>query len=151
MRRSIRAFAGVIVVAATAQIPTSAALQLHVIRSGGFGAAYDELLPLFERTTGINTVTATGGSQGSGPTTIGAQLRRGVPADVVILSKEGLEELVAEGRIVPNSRVDLAQTPLGLAVRQGAAKPDIASVEGFKRTLLRAKSITFPTLSLIHI
>jgi len=125
-------------------VGANAAPQLHVIRSGGFSAAFDELIVVFERTTGIHVVTATGASQGPGPNTIGAQLRRGVPADVVILSKEGLEELASDGRIVPTTRVDLAQTPLGIAVREGAAKPDINTVDAFKRTLLNAKSITFP-------
>ena len=68
--------------------------------SGGFALAYRELLPEFERTTGIKVVTGSGASQGTGPQTIKAQLERGAPADVVILSGEGLEELIAAGRIV---------------------------------------------------
>jgi molybdate transport system substrate-binding protein len=61
------------------------------------------------------------------------------------MSKEGLEELAQERRVVADTRVDLAQTPLGLAVRDGAPKPDIGTVDAFKQTLLQAKSITFPT------
>ena len=102
------------------------------------------MLPEFEKSTGISVTTTRGASQGNGPNTIGAQLRRGVPADVVIMSKEGLEALIAEGRIVDGTAVDLAQTPLGLAVRAGAPKPDISTVEAFKRALLDAQSITFP-------
>jgi molybdate transport system substrate-binding protein len=48
-----------------------------------------ELLPQFEKSTGITVITTRGASQGDGPTTIGAQLRRGLPADVVIMSREG--------------------------------------------------------------
>src|ERR1700733_4415966 len=81
--------------------------QVAVLMSGGFSAAYQELLPQFE-STGITITTARGASRGDGPTTIGAQLRRGLPADVVILSREGLAELLAEGRIVIGSDVDLA-------------------------------------------
>jgi len=99
---------------------------------------------MFEKVSGITITTARGASQGSGPNTIGAQLRRGVPADVVIMSREGLDDLIREGRIVVKSDVDLAQTPLGMSVRAGAPKPDISSVEAFKQALLRAKSITFP-------
>ena len=102
------------------------------------------MLPEFEKSTGIAVTTTRGASQGSGPNTIGAQLRRGVAADVVIMSKEGLEELIAEGKIAAGTAVDLAQTPLGVAVRAGASKPDISTVDAFKRTLLSAKSITFP-------
>ncbi len=112
--------------------------------SGGFAAAYQEILPEFEKATGITVTTPRGQSQGNGPNAIGAQLRRGVPADVVIMSKEGLEQLIAEGRIAAGTAVDLARTPLGVAVRAGAPKPDISTVDAFKRTLLRAKSITFP-------
>ena len=141
MKRWAFLFAGAI---GASTLFAAAAPELHVIRSGGFTAPFDDLAPRFEQATGIHIVSASGSSQGTGPGTIGAQLRRGAPADVVIMSKEGLEELVSEGRIVPNTAVDLAQAPLGLAVREGAPKPDIATVESFKRTLLKAKSITFP-------
>jgi molybdate transport system substrate-binding protein len=125
-------------------LPTASFAQLHVIMSGGFASAYQEILPKFEKSTGIPVITARGQSQGNGPNAIGAQLRRGVPADLVIMSREGLDQLVTEGRIAAGTEVDLARTPLGMAVRAGAPKPDISTVDAFKRSLLRAKSITFP-------
>lgn len=131
-------------VIAVLALPTALLAQLNVIMSGGFAAAYQELLPEFEKTTGIAVTTARGQSQGDAPTAIGAQLRRGVRADVVIMSREGLDQLIAEGRIVAGTEVDLARTPLGIAVRAKAPKPDISTVDAFKRSLLRAKSITFP-------
>lgn len=82
--------------------------QVRVLMSGGFSAAYQELLPQFENTTNITVTTAVSPSQGDGPNTIGGQLRRGVSADLVILSRDGLAELFAEGRIVIGSDVDLA-------------------------------------------
>ena len=118
--------------------------QLNVITSGGFAAAFQEMQPEFEKSTGIRLTVTRGASQGSGPDTIGAQLRRGFPADVVIMSREGLDDLIAEKRIVAGSDVNLGQTPLGMAVRAGAPKPDIRTVEAFKQTMLRAKSVTFP-------
>ena len=133
----------IFVIAAVVALPAPAVAQITVITSGGFAAAYREILPDFERTTGITVTTTTGASQGSGPNTIGAQLRRGIPADVVIMSREGLDELIAEGRMHPGTATNLAMTPLGMAVRAGAPKPDISTVEAFKQTLLRAKSITF--------
>ena len=66
-----------------------------VLISGGFSGAYEQLLPEFERTTGIKVATGSGASQGAGPQTIAAQLARGVRANVVILSREGLSELIA--------------------------------------------------------
>jgi molybdate transport system substrate-binding protein len=131
------------VITAVLAVPTASFAQVKVIISGGFSAAYRELLPEFERTSGVTVATTTGGSQGNGPNTIGAQLRRGVVADVVIMNRVGLNELIAEGRIVAGTDVDLAQTYLGVAVRAGAPKPDISTVDAFTQTLLRAKSVTF--------
>jgi molybdate transport system substrate-binding protein len=123
--------------------PTASFAQLKVIASGGFSAAYRQVLPEFERTTGITVATSSGASVGTDPNTIGGQVRRGVAADVIILSREGLNELIAEGRIVPGSDTDLAEVALGAAVRAGAPKPDISTVEAVTQTLLRAKSVTY--------
>ena len=127
------------------------AAQVTVLMSGGFSAAYQELLPQFEKSTGITVTTARGASQGDGPTTIGAQLRRGLPADLVIMSREGLAELFSEGRIVSGSDVDLASVPLGVGVRAGTPHPDISTVNAFKQTLLRAKSIGIQSSSAIYL
>jgi molybdate transport system substrate-binding protein len=115
--------------------------QLNVITSVGFEAAYNELVPVFQKSSGITVSTKHFASQGNGPDTIPAQLRAGAAADVVIMSKEGLGELLAEGRIIPASTVDLAQARLGVAVRAGTSKPDISTMEEFRHMLLRSKSI----------
>ena len=118
--------------------------QLKVMISGGFSGAYRQLLPEFEKSTGIRVTTLSGASQGSGPLTIGAQLGRGVPVDVVILSREGLTDLIAAGRIAAGTDVDLASVPIGAGVRAGSPKPDVSSVEAFKKTLLNARLIAVP-------
>jgi molybdate transport system substrate-binding protein len=132
-------------------LPASALAQVRVLMSGGFRAAYEELLPQFEKTTGITVTTATGASQGDGPNTIGAQLRRGVPADVVIMSREGLAELFTDGRIATGSDVDLARVPLGVGIRAGTPRPDIGTVDAFKQTVLHAKSIGIQSTSAIYL
>ena len=132
-------------------LPAASPAQVRVLMSGGFWAAYQELLPQFENTTGITVTTARGASQGDGPDTIGAQLRQGVPADVVILSREGLGELLAEGRITVGSGVNLASVPLGVGVRTGTPHPDISTVDGFKQTLLSTKSIGIQSTSGIYL
>ena len=129
----------------TCSFAASAQVQVKVLISGGFSGPYEKLLPEFEHTTGMKVVTGSGSSQGSGPQTIAAQLARGVPADVVILSREGLTELIGAKRIAAGTDVDLAQTPIGVAVRAGAAKPDVSTVDAFKRVLLAAKSIAVPS------
>jgi molybdate transport system substrate-binding protein len=120
------------------------AAGLNVLISGGFSAAYERLLPEFTRTSGIEVTTGSGASQGTVPQTIAAQLARGVAADVVILSREGLTELIAANRIVAATDVDLAQVPLGVAVRAGAPKPDVSTVAAFKHVLLSAKTVAMP-------
>ena len=122
-------------------VPVTASAQLKVIISGGFNAAYRELLPQFEAANGVTVTTTTGGSVGSGPSTIGAQIRRGAQADVVILAREGLRELIAEQRIAAGTDVDLARSIIGMVVRSGAPKPDISTTEKLKQVLLQAKSV----------
>src|SRR5262245_25288903 len=122
---------------------TNESAQLNVLISGGFAGAYEQLLPEFQRMSGIKVTTGSGASQGSGPQTIAAQLGR-VAADVVILSREGLNELIAAQRIALGTDVDLARVGLGVAVRTGTPKPDVSTVEGFKQVLLKAKAIAIP-------
>lgn len=135
----------VFAIVAILAVPAVSFAQVRVIISGGFSAAYREALPEFERSTGIRVATTSGASQGAGPDTIGAQLRRGDAADVVILSREGLDELIAGGRIVAGSDVDLAVTLIGLAVRAGAPAPDIGTIDAFRQALLTAKTIAVPS------
>ena len=117
--------------------------ELDVMSSGGFTAAYNVLASKFTRQTEIVLSTVYGASMGGAPESIPARLDRGEPADVVILASEGLENLIAKGQVVADSRVDLASSRIGMAVRSGAAIPDISTVEAFERTLLDAKSIAF--------
>lgn len=135
----------IVLVAVLGTSSFAAPAQVKVLVSGGFSGPYEKLLREFERTTGIAVATGSGSSQGTGPQTIAAQLARGVAADVVILSREGLTELVGAKRIASGTAVDLAQTPIGVAVRAGAAKPDVSTVDAFKRALLAARSIAVPS------
>jgi len=123
---------------------TNPSAQLNVLISGGFTGAYEQLLPQFQRMSGIKVATGSGASQGSGPQTIAAQLGRGVAADVVILSREGLSELIAAKMIAAGTDVDLARVGLGVAVRAGTTKPDVSTVDGFKQALLQAKTVAIP-------
>jgi molybdate transport system substrate-binding protein len=68
------------------------------------------------------------------------------------MNRLGLDELIAQGRIVMGTDVDVAQTSLGVAVRAGAPKPDISTVAAFRQTLLRARSVTIDSsTSAIHL
>ena len=137
--RRIALLVAISLLAATA----ASAEEIRVITSGGFTAAYNELVPGFERATGNKVVTTFGGSMGNGPETIPNRLARGEPADIVILASSALDDLIKQGKVVAGSRVDLVQSRIGMAVRAGAPKPDISTVAKLKEVLLRAKSIAY--------
>src|SRR5712671_6343903 len=117
--------------------------EIRVMTSGAFTEALRELSAAYEHATKHTIVTTYGGSMGSGPGTIPSRLARGEPADVVILAAQALDELVAQKRVVPGSRVDLVRSSIGAAVRAGAPRPDISSVDALTRTLVSAKSIAY--------
>jgi len=123
---------------------SSAMAQLNVMISGGFNGPYQILLPEFEKSTGVKVTTLSGASQGTGPLTIKAQLQKGTRADVVIMSREGLTELIEQHRILAGSDVDLAIAPLGAGVATGAPIPDISTVDALKKTLLELKTLAVP-------
>jgi molybdate transport system substrate-binding protein len=119
-----------------------AADEIRVMTSGAFTAAYLELAQEFEGATGHRIATEAT-SMGTGPTGIVARLERGEAIDVVIVADADLERLISAGRIRSGTRVDLARSAIGMAVRRGAPKPDISSVDALKQTLLAAKSIAY--------
>jgi len=117
--------------------------ELKIMISGGFRTACQELVPEFERKTGYTIVTVSGPSMGSTPDAIPNRLHRNEPADVVIVASSSLEELIKQHKVIPETRVDLASSVIAMAVRAGAPKPDISSLEALKHTLLTAKSIAY--------
>jgi molybdate transport system substrate-binding protein len=119
------------------------AAEIRVVTSGGFSAAYDQLVPLYEQATGHKVVTSRGASIGNAPDSIPSRFARGEQFDIVILADKGLEALIAQGKVQTGSRVDLARSMIGMSVRKGTPKPDISTVDAFKQTLLNAKSIAY--------
>jgi len=119
------------------------AAEIKVMTSGAFTEAYLHIIPEFEQTTHNKIVTSYGASMGNASDSIPSRLDRGEPVDVVILAAEALDQLIKAGKVVPGSRVDLVRSSIGMAVRAGAPKPDISSVDALKRTLLQAKSIAY--------
>jgi Tol biopolymer transport system component/ABC-type molybdate transport system substrate-binding protein len=80
---------------------------------------------------------------GAAPTSIPNRLARGEAADVVILARTALDALAKDGKIVRGSEADLADSRIGMAVKAGESKPDISTVDQFRRVLLGAKSIAY--------
>ena len=122
---------------------TAQAADIHVMISGGFSAAYNALVPEFEKATGNKVVTAYGPSMGTTVNAIPVRLGRGEPADVLILVGYALDDLIKQGKAVADSRVDLVNSKIGVAVKAGSPKPDISSADAVKRALLAAKSVAY--------
>jgi molybdate transport system substrate-binding protein len=113
--------------------------EIKVLSSIATREAYNELVPQFERETGHRVTTAWAG-------TVDIMKRMaagGERHDLVVISSTELEDLIKQGKIAAGSRVDLAKSGIGVAVRSGAPKPDISSVEALKRALLSAKSVGY--------
>jgi len=116
--------------------------EFIVMTSGAFTAAHLELIPKLEQLTGKKIVTATT-SVGTGETSIASRLKRGEPADIVIVADALQQQFIDQGLVQAEGRLPVARSMIGLAVKAGAPKPDLSSVEGLKRTLLNAKCIAY--------
>lgn len=116
--------------------------EIRVMSSGAFADAYLQLVPQFERTSGHTVITVTTAS-GTGADSIANRVQRGEAVDVVIIAAAAIDDLIKAAKVLAGSRVDLARSSIGMAVRAGAPKPDISSVDALKRTLLAATSIAY--------
>ena len=117
---------------------TAPAAEVKVMASPAFREAYLELVPEFERVSKHKVVTSWVGTAD-----IMQRMRAGESVDLVIVSAPSLDELTRLGAIVAGSRVDLAKSGVGVAVRAGAPRPDLSSGDALKRALLAAKSIAY--------
>jgi len=115
------------------------AADIKVLGGSAVITVMEVLIPQFERASGHKVTADFDGAIGA----MAKRIQGGEAADVVILSRQQIESLEKAGKVVPGSAVDLARLGVGLFVRKGARKPDISSVEAFKRTLLAAKSIGY--------
>jgi ABC-type molybdate transport system substrate-binding protein/sugar lactone lactonase YvrE len=138
--RAFRTIAAIVIVCGVAGRVD--ADDVRVMTSGAFTAALLDLKTEFERTTPHKIVVVTT-TMGTGETSIENRLKRGEPGDVVIVNAEALDDFIKQGTVVAGSRVDVARSAFGMAVRAGAPVPDVSTVDAFKRALLAAKSIAY--------
>lgn len=116
----------------------STAADIKVMSSTGMSSMFQQLIPAFERASG-HSVSITYDTSNI----IMRKLSAGDTADLVVLTAPLIEQLSQQGRVVAGSRVDLARSGIGVAVRAGAARPDISQVESFKQALLQAQSVAY--------
>lgn len=124
-------------------VAEEAARPIRVITSGGFTAAFNLLGPLFEQATGIEVITEYGSSMGGAPDSIPTRLAQGETMDVLIFNRRAFGDIAAGGHLRPGTDVNLATSPVGMAVRSGAPKPDVSTKEAFIEALRRAESIGY--------
>ncbi len=112
--------------------------EIKVFCTQGLTGVMTKLGPQFEHESGSKLLVTYGPTGG-----LVARVNKGESFDVVIVSNTALENLAKQGKVVDGSRTDIARAGVGVAIRRGATRPDISSVEAFKQTLLNAKSIAY--------
>jgi molybdate transport system substrate-binding protein len=125
-------------IALLAQGVAATAAEVKVMAGAAMSGAFGELLPQFERATG-HKIAIQYGSTGN----FKKQIEAGDAFDLVIFGSDGVDDLIKQGKITGDTRLDIARVGIGVAVREGAPKPDISSVDALKNTLLNANSITY--------
>lgn len=116
--------------------------EFRVMTSGAFTAAHLALIPQVEKLTGKKVVTAST-SIGTGEMSIPSRLKRGEGVDIVIVSESVLRQFVADGLVLAEGLAVIARSTIAMAVRAGAPRPDIGTVDALKRALLQARSIGY--------
>ncbi|MEI9805232.1 MAG: substrate-binding domain-containing protein [Pseudolabrys sp.] len=116
------------------------AAEITVLSTQATEQGCREMLPQFEKATG-NTVKIVY----TGTLDAKKRIAAGEFFDVLIMASPEIEEFLGKGTLAPGSRIDIAKSGVGIGVKAGAPKPDIATVEAFKKTLLAAKSIGYST------
>jgi polar amino acid transport system substrate-binding protein len=117
--------------------------EIRVMTSGALAAPIEDLVPVFEQATGHKLVTILGSSQGGAPDSIPERLKRGETAHVVLLGRESLDNLVKQGFVMQGTERDIVNSRMAMSVRLGIPKPDISTVEAFKKAMLEANSIAY--------
>ena len=116
--------------------------DIRVMTSGAFTAAHLALIPQLERLTKKTIVTAST-SIGTGENSIPNRLKRGEIVDIVIVADALLRQFIDEGLVLAEGYAPVARSAIGMAVRAGAPKPDLSSVDALRRTFLQAKSVAY--------
>jgi molybdate transport system substrate-binding protein len=124
-------------VTSSACAPTSAA-ELKVLTAGAFKQVVTALVPAYEKQTGNKVIIENDTAGG-----LKTKIQGGEAFDVAVITPAALKELTASGKIAAGTSVNVASVGVGVVVKEGAAKPDISTVDAFKRTLLAAKSVAY--------
>jgi molybdate transport system substrate-binding protein len=141
MMRTVRLLAGVFALVTGLSAAVSAA-EVSVMATGSMRGVFQEVAPAFEAASGHKLKI-----DYANPDASVKKVDAGDEIDVVILAKPFVDKLVREAKIVGGTAKTLARAQLGVAVKKGAPKPDISSIEALKKTLLNAKSVAYPDVA----
>src|SRR5262245_37948003 len=111
---------------------------MKVLCTNGVKAVTAELIPAIERTTGLSVELDYASTN-----MLMDKIAGGETGDLAVLSAEAIDGLIATGVLQKGSRVELAKSAIGVAVRRGAASPDVSTVDALKATLIAAKSVLY--------
>jgi molybdate transport system substrate-binding protein len=117
---------------------TAHAAEIKMIASAAVREAVIGLVPAFEKASGHKVTMAWAGTEA-----ITKRISGGELADIVLIAAPNIDKLIAEGKLAPGSRVDVAKSGIGVAVRAGLPKPDVSSGEAVKNAVLAAKSVAY--------
>jgi molybdate transport system substrate-binding protein len=134
--RTVRAAATVVAMMLASVVAEAA--EVTFLCSNALKAVMEELAPRFEKLS-EHKLAITYGSTNP----LKARIVKGEAFDLTILGEAAIDDLVKQGKLVAATRVVVARSALGVAIRKGVAKPDISTTEAFKRTFLNAKSIGY--------
>jgi molybdate transport system substrate-binding protein len=118
--------------------PAVDAVEVKVLAGSAIQPVMNDIIPAFEQRSGHRVVFDYGTVGG-----MAQRVQRGERADLAVVSGPQMDALQRDGRILPGTRLDLGKTGVGVFVRKGDPKPDISSIESFKRAMLAAKSIGY--------
>lgn len=130
-------------VAHAAQAPGTSPVTLTVLSSNGFKGAIQAITPEYEKASGVKLNVTLAQASGTAAQAIPDRLEREEPADVVLTMGSSVDRLIARKYVDKNTRVDLGQSFIAMAVRKGAVQPDIGSMSAFRKTLLNADSVAY--------
>jgi molybdate transport system substrate-binding protein len=137
MKTSMRR-AALIAGALSLAMPAAHAAAVKVLTAGAFKQVVLALVPAYERRTG-NKVIVDNGTAGQ----LKKRIADGEAFDIAVITPSVIDELIASGKVAAGSKINLASVGVGVVVKEGAPKPDIATVEKFKEALLKAKSVAY--------
>src|SRR5262245_33564019 len=136
MRNFLRLLVSAVVFGAAAGVADAA--EVKILTAGAMKAVVLELVPAFEKETGHKAVVDNDTAGG-----LARRIQGGEAFDLAVITPGVLNDLATKGKIVGDTRVNVARVGVGVVVKEGAPVPDVSNLEAFKKALLAAKTVAY--------